>query len=66
MASEHNKLVGCYEGHDDPYPSCDFQQNRPKSLQEIRDRAKFYLINMGQKVRGFAGFWLIAPLNWVT
>ena len=37
------KMLGYFEALDDLYPHCEFQQNRPIGLREIRDRAKFSL-----------------------
>ena len=72
------KSGGYFEALDYLYAPCEFKQNRPKDLREIRDRAKIFFsfflfmgtyhifVCRGQKGRGFAGFWLITPSNWVT
>jgi hypothetical protein len=36
------KSLGYFEALNDLYAPCEFQQNRPKGLREIRDREKFF------------------------
>ena len=65
-----------FEALDNVYSLCEFQQNRPKCHRKTRDRARFLyghhdsgthiFVCRDQKGRGFADFWLITPLNWVT
>ena len=38
------KVAEYFEALDDLYSLCEFQQNRPKGLREIRDRAKFFFL----------------------